>query len=119
MYMGELDGSSVRVIEKYPNGIISMHPLELTDSLQYWDHSPTGFGWGYRGSGASQLAMALLLDVYKDARDPKAIVEQCAHRFKTGIIQDLQCGWALRETEITNFVLMCFIEDSMNIFEVS
>lgn len=28
--------------------------------LQYVDHSPTGFEWGYYGSGPSQLAFAIL-----------------------------------------------------------
>jgi Family of unknown function (DUF6166) len=27
-----------------------------------WNHSPTGFEWGYGGSGPAQLALALLLD---------------------------------------------------------
>jgi len=31
-------------------------------SLKKRNHSPTGFNWGYIGSGPSQLALALLLD---------------------------------------------------------
>jgi Family of unknown function (DUF6166) len=31
-----------------------------------WDHSPTGFEWGYGGSGPAQLALALLLDALQD-----------------------------------------------------
>ena len=27
------------------------------------DHSPTGFSWGYGGSGPAQLALALLLEM--------------------------------------------------------
>lgn len=36
------------------------------------NRSPTGFAWGYRGSGPRQLAIALLADVYDDdaAADP-------------------------------------------------
>ena len=30
--------------------------------LDLWNHSPTGFNWGYGGSGPSQLALALLAD---------------------------------------------------------
>jgi hypothetical protein len=47
-------------------------PLPLAPSLSLRNHSPTGFEWGYMGSGPSQLALALLLDVTGDpelARD--------------------------------------------------
>ena len=37
-------------------------PLELAPSLAVWRHSPTGFEWGFSGSGPAQLALALLLD---------------------------------------------------------
>ena len=35
-------------------------PLPLRRDLV--NHSPTGFGWGYHGSGPAQLALALLAD---------------------------------------------------------
>ena len=38
------------------------YPLPLEPSLKVYSHSPTGFAWGYLGSGAAQLALALLLD---------------------------------------------------------
>lgn len=31
-------------------------------SRRIWDHSPTGFEWGYGGSGPAQLALAILFD---------------------------------------------------------
>jgi len=31
-----------------------------------WNHSPTGFEWGYGGSGPAQLALALILDATGD-----------------------------------------------------
>ncbi len=37
--------------------------LSPTASLKLRDHSPDGFQWGYTGSGPSQLALAILLDV--------------------------------------------------------
>lgn len=42
--------------------------VELTPdkSQELRDHSPDGFEWGYRGSGPSQLALAILLDLYGD-----------------------------------------------------
>ena len=35
-------------------------------SLRLRNHSPTGFAWGYGGSGPSQLALAILIELYED-----------------------------------------------------
>lgn len=35
--------------------------LDLAESLKVWNHSPSGFAWGYSGSGPAQLALAILL----------------------------------------------------------
>ena len=37
---------------------------ELDPHLDWVDHSPTGFQWGYEGSGPAQLAFAILCDTY-------------------------------------------------------
>ena len=34
--------------------------------LDLYNHSPTGFEWGYGGSGPAQLALALLADAIND-----------------------------------------------------
>jgi hypothetical protein len=39
-------------------------PLPLR--LDLFNHSPTGFSWGYGGSGPAQLALALLADALGD-----------------------------------------------------
>ena len=36
-------------------------PLDHKGSCKVYNHSPTGFSWGYGGSGPSQLALAILL----------------------------------------------------------
>lgn len=36
-------------------------PLSLERSLKVFNHSPSGFSWGYGGSGPAQLALAILL----------------------------------------------------------
>lgn len=57
-YFGKIEGDlewSVFVT----NGIETL-PLNLRLDLE--NHSPTGFSWGYYGSGPSQLALALLAD---------------------------------------------------------
>jgi hypothetical protein len=40
--------------------LVDGHPLD--PRLDVMSHSPTGFEWGYLGSGPSQLALAILLD---------------------------------------------------------
>lgn len=41
--------------------------LEAGPSLEVVNHSPNGFEWGYQGSGPSQLALAILLDLLENA----------------------------------------------------
>lgn len=46
-------------------------PAEVTfldPRLDIANHSPTGFAWGYLGSGPSQLALAILADYFDDDR---------------------------------------------------
>ena len=40
--------------------------LSPAPSQRLWNHSPSGFQWGYGGSGPAQLALALLYDVTGD-----------------------------------------------------
>jgi hypothetical protein len=54
------DGSNVMVHE----GTKPPRPLRLY--LEEVNHSPTGFEWGYGGSGPSQLAFAILADFTGD-----------------------------------------------------
>jgi hypothetical protein len=44
--------------------------------LDLFNHSPTGFGWGYGGSGPAQLALALLADSLGD-NDRAIRLHQC------------------------------------------
>jgi len=39
---------------------------ELDARNDLWNHSPTGFEWGYGGSGPAQLALAILADATGD-----------------------------------------------------
>ncbi len=43
--------------------------LDLEASLKVVNHSPTGFCWGYGGSGPAQLALAILLDHFNGDRE--------------------------------------------------
>lgn len=56
-------------------------PLPLEPSLKLRNHSPTGFSWGFLGSGPSQLALALMLELYGPER-----ALDCYMRFKEEVI---------------------------------
>ena len=49
------------------------------------NHSPTGFAWGYGGSGPAQLALAILMD----RGLPPRIAERCYQSFKWDCISRL------------------------------
>ena len=57
----------------------------LNPRLDLWNHSPTGFEWGYGGSGPAQLALALLAHVLTD--DQEAV--QLHQEFKRLVVAGL------------------------------
>jgi hypothetical protein len=70
-------------------------------SLELANHSPSGFEWGYGGSGPAQLALALLLDYTDD--EEVALAEY--KTFKTEVVSQLECTgpdgcWRLTGREI-------------------
>jgi Family of unknown function (DUF6166) len=67
-----LQTDRVYTIQRTPQGVVctvnggtaSCRPLPLR--LDLWNHSPTGFEFGYGGSGPAQLALAILADCCGD-----------------------------------------------------
>jgi hypothetical protein len=54
------------VIRGYPGGLVAVADsagAELGPLTHFVRHSPTGFGWGYGGSGPAELARCILLAV--------------------------------------------------------
>jgi hypothetical protein len=43
--------------------------LSLSKSLKVVNHSPTGFSWGYMGSGCAQLALAICIELFGKEQD--------------------------------------------------
>ena len=77
---------------------VSVDGRPLNPRLDLWNHSPTGFEWGYGGSGPSQLALALLADHFGD--DQKAV--ELHHYFKWEVVAKLpKRGWTLTSEQIT------------------
>ncbi|MBR0753465.1 hypothetical protein JQ604_14855 [Bradyrhizobium jicamae] len=71
-------------------------PLPLR--LDLANHSPTGFEWGYGGSGPAQLALAILADAL--GSNQKALLLH--QRFKWAVIAKLprDKGWTLHRDEV-------------------
>ena len=59
-YHGQRSGHAVDVT-------VDGRPLDPRFDL--WNHSPTGFEWGYGGSGPAQLALAVLADHLADDQE--------------------------------------------------
>jgi hypothetical protein len=73
----------------------------LDARLDLWNHSPTGFEWGYPGSGPAQLALALLADCLGD--EDQAM--QWHQDYKSAVIAGLPyAGWTLTEEGIRNTI---------------
>jgi len=50
-----------------PQGcVVTVDGEPLDPRLDLWNHSPTGFEWGYGGSGPAQLALAILAHHYRN-----------------------------------------------------
>lgn len=76
-------------------------PLPLGPSLAIRNHSPTGFEFGYGGSGPAQLALAILLDYYTGvACNPKGQAIKHYQDFKFAVIANLPPTWELTSEQI-------------------
>jgi hypothetical protein len=62
IYYGTRAGAVAEVLVLEADG--RARSLTPEASLTLRNHSPTGFEWGYRGSGPAQLALGILLDYY-------------------------------------------------------
>ena len=76
-----------------------MQALPARTDLQ--NHSPTGFAWGYGGSGPAQLALAMLADVTGD--DATALRHY--QRFKFDKIAPLPSGeWEITAEQVNDWL---------------
>jgi Family of unknown function (DUF6166) len=70
-------------------------------SLKVANHSPTGFSWGYGGSGPAQLALALLLEVCDDD-----LALELHQAFKWDVVARFAPdGWQLTTRQIRCWVM--------------
>lgn len=73
----------------------------LPPRLDIRNHSPSGFEWGYGGSGPAQLALALLVDHLGDTPEARERAERLYQPFKFMVVGRLQHeSWELAAERI-------------------
>lgn len=99
-YRGWRDPDGHTHVAVRANGKNRGHKLSLR--LDLYNHSPSGFDWGYGGSGPSQLALALLADALGD--DDRAV--RLYMDFKWAVIAklDQEKPWSMGEAVIRAYV---------------
>jgi hypothetical protein len=80
-----------------PLGVeVTVNSQPLDPRFDLWNHSPTGFEWGYGGSGPAQLALALLADHLGDDEQAIALHQD----FKWAVVTKLAHSWTLTSQDI-------------------
>jgi hypothetical protein len=73
----------------------------LNPRLDLWNHSPTGFNWGYCGSGPAQLALAIIAFVTGD--DEVAL--RVHQEFKFDMVARFPAkGWVLNPVDVRSWM---------------
>ena len=101
------DGTSKVWVEETPVSVAgdtaigssSERPLPLHLGIR--SHSPTGFEWGYGGSGPAQLALALLADALGDTE----LAQMHYQDFKRAFVARWGDSWSITASEIWGFVV--------------
>lgn len=94
IYVGTPDGTVV-VTSTADRGATAK---PLNPRLDLISKSPTGFAWGFAGSGPHQLAVALLADAIGDDRVALALMSPFAHRVLASIPADEP--WSMSDTVV-------------------
>jgi len=79
----------------------AMIPSPLDPRYDLRNHSPSGFAWGYGGSGPAQLALAIL------AEAAGAILSQKHYqRYKEEVVARMSkdCGWIILESDVVDWL---------------
>ena len=74
--------------------------LRIEPSLRVWNHSPSGFNWGYGGSGPAQTSLALLLDALGDQE--RAVNLHQSFKFRVVADWPSDSNWTITDEEIKN-----------------
>ena len=87
-------------LESEGNVFVDGAPLALRLDLR--NHSPTGFSWGYGGSGPAQLSLAILADFLQDDKRAQELYQP----FKWRVVASLprERYWKITGQEIAGVV---------------
>ena len=77
--------------------LVTVNDRPLNPRLDLWNHSPTGFEWGYCGSGPAQLALALLADHLQNHLRALALYQDFKWKVVAGLPRD---EWTLNGDDI-------------------
>ena len=86
---------------EYHYTVVAVNGRPLDPRFDLWEHSSTGFEWGYGGSGPAQLALALLADHLGDDERAVALHQD----FKWAVVVKLsRPTWTLTSDQIEQAV---------------
>lgn len=77
-------------------------PHLLDPRFDLRNHSPTGFEWGYAGSGPAQLALALAADVLGEDERALSLYQDLKSHLIVGLPHD---GWILEDVQLLDVLL--------------
>ena len=80
---------------------VTVNGKPLKPRCDLWNHSPTGFEWGYGGSGPAQLALAILADHFANEPAGDTSASNLHQPFKRAVVAALdKDGWTLTSEQI-------------------
>lgn len=104
VYRGVRDRDGCTVVADSP---YTQFAEALPLRLDLANHSPTGFEWGYLGSGPAQLALALLADCLGD--DQEAL--RLHQKFKANVVSQIQAEtWRMTAGKIQELAALYGLE---------
>jgi len=87
-----------RVYRGARGGIVTVDGMKLDPRLDLANHSPTGFMWGYGGSGPAQLALAILCDHLGD--DRRALKAYQTFKFRVIAQIPMNESWTMTSEQV-------------------
>lgn len=89
------DGCQVVVLED------GKEPRPLDPRLDLRNHSPTGFEWGYGGSGPAQLALALAADLLGDDERAHEVYQRLKFKLVGGLPHE---SWEISQNRLLSAI---------------
>ena len=75
----------------------------LKPRLDLVNHSPTGFAWGYGGSGPAQLALAILVDAFGPGHETDALDLYQLFKWERIARLPVSEAWTITSDEVRRF----------------